>query len=152
MTSENYKQVVSHYQSLLSEHYTWTQGNDYKQKCIENHTKLEPYAKHAGLAIDLGCGSGFQSIPLLKMGLEVYSIDGCLGLLNEFKQEVSNQNLRLDQVHLIEGDILLFSDLVVPQVNLIVCMGDTLTHLSNLSEVKALIQQAFLKLESGIIN
>lgn len=122
LQSLNYSQTKSHYQSLLSLHYTWMfngTSKDDKNLFIQ-HLPLEDMSTHNDMnihsthdtndrntpsthtpsninihnasirgplwkrdswkAVDLGCGSGFQSIPLAELGAEfIYSIDNnCL--------------------------------------------------------------------------
>lgn len=69
MHSVNYTRVKSHYHSLLSQHYTWTFGGG-GAKQSNNYKLLSDYLKDGKgkIAVDLGCGSGFQSIPLMQLG------------------------------------------------------------------------------------
>ncbi|KAJ3302691.1 hypothetical protein HDV03_004636 [Kappamyces sp. JEL0829] len=49
----------------------------------------------------------------------------------------------------MEGDMLTFPSLVSRTVDLIICMGDSLTHLATLEEVNLLFSRAWERLESG---
>jgi phospholipid N-methyltransferase len=135
----SYHQVKQHYQNLLSQHYTWTFGD---KRYTQNLNLLTKYIKKQSTIIDLGCGSGFQSIPLIDQNHDVFCIDSCTALLNELKQE-------RPQANIIEGDLLLFNQFITTKVNVIICMGDTLTHLSSLAEIKELFEKVFQQLESG---
>ena len=153
--SHNYQLVCQHYKALLSEHYTWTFGGSASKHKV-NYNLLDHYL-HAldnrRVAIDLGCGSGFQTIPLLQLGLKVIAIDACGPLLGELREEASQkvENLPENALQLFEGDILTFETFILKNssIDVIICMGDTLTHLANLDEVKQLLQSAYNVLIPG---
>lgn len=87
-----------------------------------------------GLAIDLGAGSGFQSIPLAELGFSVVAVDFCEALLSELRDRAGNLPIRT-----IHDNILNFSKYVEEQAQVVVCMGDTLTHLESLDSVQSLL-------------
>lgn len=88
----------------------------------------------SGLAIDLGSGSGFQSIPLAELGFSVIAVDFCEALLSELHDRAGNFPIRT-----IHDNILNFSKYVEEQAQVVVCMGDTLTHLESLDSVQSLL-------------
>ena len=128
-----------HYENFLAKHYSWIYGG------IENKTReyldwfksrdISPLT--TGYAVDLGAGSGFQSIPLARLGFKVTAIDTSATLLAELKKSAAG----LD-INIIEADILDFPKYVQTVPELIVCMGDTLTHLPNLEDVRGVIDNA----------
>jgi SAM-dependent methyltransferase len=137
----------SHYEKLLAQYYTWMQG-DYASKVQENMAFFRKHRilpRQNGRAIDLGCGSGFQSIALADMGFQVLSIDFCQALLDELESHRENRS-----IHTCQADLLDFNQVYTydgPQ--LIVCMGDTLTHLASLEDVAILLQRVNSLLEPG---
>lgn len=101
------------------------------QKFLKNHAILPASEK---IAIDLGAGHGIPSVPLAKLGFKVTAIDFNRRLLDELK--INGKDL---DIEVIEDDIrsvTRYSDLK-PAV--IICWGDTLTHLDNLMEVEQLL-------------
>ena len=143
--SSNYSLVCAHYKALLSEHYTWTFGG--AEGKYDTFTQiLAKYLQNTKekQVLDLGCGSGFQSIPLIKLGCMVTSIDLSSNLLEELHEQVRQRKLDENNIITICGDLLDFKQLVQNQCfDDIICMGDTLIHLSNVGEVKQLIDDCY---------
>ena len=80
--------VKEHYQSHLSDYYSWMYGG-FELKVSENRRFFQDQhvrPEHSGLAVDLGAGSGFQSIPLAELGFKVTAIDLSQKLLDELKK------------------------------------------------------------------
>lgn len=130
--------VLQHYEALLADHYTWLFGglhnNCRKNRRFFSSNNIKPGAD--GMAIDLGCGTGFQSIPLAQMGFNVTSIDLSPKLLAELAKEKERLPITI-----INDDLLHF-DLHCPgNVELVICMGDTLTHLETKDKVSALFEK-----------
>lgn len=125
-----------HYDLQLASVYSWMSGNS-EAALQRNHglfCQLDLDSTPRGLAVDLGAGSGFQSIPLAELGFSVVAVDFCAALLSELRDRANNLSIRT-----IHDDILNFSKYVREQAQLIVCMGDTLTHLESLSSVQSLL-------------
>jgi 2-polyprenyl-3-methyl-5-hydroxy-6-metoxy-1,4-benzoquinol methylase len=121
---------------------------DFNAKVRENKdffklTGIEP--RSGGKALDLGCGSGFQSIALENLGFRVLSVDMCETLLNELRNRSAGRD-----INAVQGDILdqsVYADKGPFEVA--VCMGDTLTHLQETEEVSALLANIYPHLEEG---
>jgi SAM-dependent methyltransferase len=131
--------VEDHYKNLLSQHYSWIYGGAEQQF----GTNRAFFSKHAvrpgsrGVAVDLGAGPGFQSIPLAELGFHVIAIDLSGDLLNELRARADGLSIVA-----IQDDLLNFARHSPRQLDLIVCMGDTLTHLNTLQDVQTLIKRA----------
>ncbi|NKB16868.1 MAG: class I SAM-dependent methyltransferase [Pseudanabaena sp. CRU_2_10] len=125
----------THYDQQLASIYSWMAGTP-EAAIKRNHDLLRQLGINPsqGLAVDLGAGSGFQSIPLAELGLSVIAIDFCEALLSELNDRTGNLPIRT-----IHDNILNFSRYVEEQAQVIVCMGDTLTHLESLDSVQALL-------------
>jgi SAM-dependent methyltransferase len=97
-----------------------------------------------GLAVDLGCGSGFQSIPLAEAGYRVLGIDFCSALIDELRSRQGDLPIRA-----VQDDLTNFGRHCDAAPALIVCMGDTLTHLTSVESVSALFREAARVLAPG---
>ena len=92
--------------------------------------------------MDLGAGSGFQAIPLAEAGFQVTAIDVSRELLAELTKTAGRLPIRT-----IQDDLLNFVKHSPAEIETIVCMGDTLTHLKSPAEVKQLIHSVYGALE-----
>src|SRR5258708_33996610 len=130
-----------HYENLLEDHYEWMCGLPFEAKVAEQKTTWDEFVGKAlagGLAGDIGCGSGFQSVALSDRRYKVLAIDTSEKLLRHLSARVGSRNIVTKHADLRELD-----SLVSPaSVEIAVCMGDTLTHLSSRSEVSNLFQSA----------
>ncbi|MBD1848243.1 class I SAM-dependent methyltransferase [Cyanobacteria bacterium FACHB-63] len=124
-----------HYDQQLASIYSWMAGTP-EDTIRRNHDLFRQFEVNLsrGLAIDLGAGSGFQSIPLAELGFSVIAVDFCETLLSELRDRAGNLPIRT-----IHDNILNFPKYVEEQAQVIVCMGDTLTHLESLDSVQSLL-------------
>jgi SAM-dependent methyltransferase len=141
--------VSEHYERLLSTHYVWMLGVSFEEKVKEQKAFLSqtlgPLPKPA-LAVDLGCGPGFQTIALAELGFSpVIAVDTSSELLEELRSHVGEFPVQIKKVDLRELPA------IVPagQATVIVCLGDTLTHLPGKGDVTALFRAAFDVLRPG---
>lgn len=139
--------VQKHYDKFLAKYYSWMFG-DYEIKIQENidflkkHNVIPHLSKRA---VDLGCGSGFQSMALADLGFSVISIDLSTLLLEELNIRREGRNIKT-----VYSDILDFPRYCTDcQAEVLTCMGDTLTHLDSPDKVVELFQKAHESLESG---
>lgn len=139
--------VTEHYQNLLARHYSWMFGGA-EVKFEENRRFFREHQivpKQSGRAVDLGAGPGFQSIPLAEAGFDVTAID----LSAELLAELARHNTEGLGVRIVEDDLRHFPRHVESPVELVVCMGDTLTHLASLDQIEHLFAEIYAHLEPG---
>ncbi len=139
-------QVQDHYEQLLAEHYTWMFGVPFADKVAEQAELLRRAGVGApGVAIDLGCGPGFQSLALARLGASrVHAVDTSRRLLDELEREKADAPVT---THL--GDLRDFRTLAAPRADTVVCMGDTLTHLPDRAAVATLFTDIAAALPRG---
>jgi SAM-dependent methyltransferase len=139
--------VRDHYDGLLAEHYSRMFG-DFEAKVAEQRALLERLGVMApapgALAVDLGCGSGFQSVALARLGFRVRAIDVSRRLLDELTERARGL-----AVEAIAGDIRDVARLVPAGVELALCMGDTLAHLEREAELDRLFHGVAGRLVAG---
>lgn len=136
-----------HYERVLSPVYSWMYGGfpaalERNREFFEAHGVRSPQG--SGIAVDLGAGCGFQSIPLAELGYSVTAIDLDSGLLEELRSNAGDLPIRT-----IEGDLLDFRQYVADPAEVIVCMTDTLLHLESREAVRRLCADARAALEAG---
>lgn len=133
-----------HYQQLLAEHYDWLFGG--REHQLDRHRQwfreqgLVPSG--SGRALDLGCGSGFQSIPLAELGYSVTAVDESRPMLERLQSEIGDRPVSVHHANLVDF-------CAEDRFELIICMGDTLPHLSSHEEVEGLLTRASTWLETG---
>ena len=137
--------VPDHYSQLLARHYVWMTGMPFDAKVAEQKDIIRTALDSAsnGLAIDYGCGPGFQAIALAEMGFApVIAVDSSAELLDELNARKGAWDIELEQ-----ADITQFE--TGPKAVVAVCMGDTLTHLESKDRVRAFFKHAAEQLVDG---
>lgn len=136
--------VNKHYDEVLSDVYSWMFGgfDIGVQKNIAFFDKYRLTPKGSRLAVDLGSGCGFQSIPLAKLGYSVTAIDLDSKLLSELKS--NSKNLQITPV---QNDLIDFDEVIEGGIELVVCMTDTLLHLESKEKVISLFSKVHAALE-----
>lgn len=133
-----------HYQQLLAEHYDWLFGG--REHQLDRHRKwfrdqgIAPSG--SGRALDLGCGSGFQSIPLAELGYSVTAVDESRPMLERLERDLGDRSISLHRANLADFR-------PENRYELVICMGDTLPHLRSHDEIQALLVRASSWLEEG---
>ena len=130
--------VEEHYKNMLARHYTWMRG-DYESRVEEYRDlfgRIGISPEHGPGALDLGAGSGFQSIALTDLGFDVVSVDLSDRLIEELVSRAGSR-----KIHPVLGDVRdpTTYEAYAP-FGVVVCMGDTLSHLSSYKEVSILFE------------
>lgn len=125
-----------HYDRHLGDIYAWMVGDFYtRQKEHQQFLVANDLSPHStSIALDLGAGHGIQSVSLAKLGFTVKAIDFNQQLLSE----LMNKTQRLS-VTGINDDIRQVKKYADPKPELIICWGDTLTHLDSLDDIRQLV-------------
>jgi SAM-dependent methyltransferase len=142
--------VSEHYETLLAQHYSWMFNQSFAEKVAEQRGILEEVlpAKEAEgreLALDLGAGPGFQSVALAELGFSrVVAVDTSEFLLKELEAHRGEH-----PVETVRADIRDLASIAAPgRANVILCMGDTLTHLPSKADIDQLFLSAYNALAS----
>jgi 2-polyprenyl-3-methyl-5-hydroxy-6-metoxy-1,4-benzoquinol methylase len=105
--------VQQHYANLLAEHYDGMFGVPFETKVAEQKDLLESVtgiAAPGSFAIDLGCGSGFQSLALSELGFDVLAIDTSERLLGALRGRLGGRRIEVKG-----GDLLEIESFAPPQ-------------------------------------
>ncbi len=139
--------VELHYDLHLAEHYSWLFGG-LPERVAENRAlfeKLGLRSESKQRALDIGAGSGFQSLPLAQLGYAVTAVDLSEKLLGELKRNAGDL-----PVEIVRDDILkVIPSMPAGAFEVCVCMGDTLTHLQSFGDVQRLLREVHRILAPG---
>jgi SAM-dependent methyltransferase len=139
-------EATDHYARLLAPIYLWMIGGA-DAGLDQGATELASlHVPHAGgeKALDLGAGFGMHAIPLARLGYSVTAIDSSPLLLAQLQRLSDGLNVRT-----IESDLLDFPAHFEAPASLILCMGDTLTHLSSTEDLQRLLSNICAALAPG---
>jgi SAM-dependent methyltransferase len=130
--------VLQHYRTHLGPIYLWMAGGfDRSIELGRSDLKALGVPIRAGMAaLDLGAGFGMHAVPLAQAGCSVTAVDSSAIMLKDLTSHRGNLSIRV-----VECDLLHFRAHVdVPQ-SLVLCMGDTLTHIQSHDEVTHLFEE-----------
>jgi 2-polyprenyl-3-methyl-5-hydroxy-6-metoxy-1,4-benzoquinol methylase len=127
-----------HYATLLAPIYRWMLG-DLPSAIARSHAELRHLgvdaARPGARALDLGAGLGLQTIPLVGLGYEVTAVDSSEALLSELSAACPDARA-------VRADLTAPNEFATGSYEVIVCMGDTLTHLRSTEEVLTVLGAA----------
>lgn len=135
-----------HYDNHLGNFYSWMIG-DFETRSNEQYSFFQSHdliPKGNKVALDLGCGNGIQSIALARLGFDVIAIDFNNTLLSEL--ELHKDGFSIKTLH---TDMMNFNLKVVSPVEVIICMGDTISHLSSVEDFHEIVGRMHSKLSAS---
>jgi SAM-dependent methyltransferase len=139
--------VRSHYESFLAPVYSWLTGGAeaaFARGEVElDALRLMP-RRAAASALDLGAGFGMHSVPLARRGFNVVAVDSSGALLRELRGHAGKLPILT-----AETDLLDFPRYIAGPTDVILCMGDTLTHLASKQAIESLFAQVVAVLAPG---
>jgi 2-polyprenyl-3-methyl-5-hydroxy-6-metoxy-1,4-benzoquinol methylase len=128
-----------HYETHLGPVYSWMIGDidaAFERSAAELDALHLPRSR-GGAALDLGAGFGLHALALARRGYAVTAVDSSALLLDELRAHAKDLPVRA-----IHADIVAFGAHVERPLDVILCMGDTLTHLPELALVDTLLTHA----------
>jgi 2-polyprenyl-3-methyl-5-hydroxy-6-metoxy-1,4-benzoquinol methylase len=137
---------AAHYATHLGRIYSWMLGDidaAFARSAAEIDELELPEANH-GAAVDLGAGLGLHTLPLARRGFHVTAIDSCQVLLDELRSRSGSL-----AVTGVNADLVDFRAVVKQEPRVVLCMGDTLTHLPTMAAVQSLIGEVAASLARG---
>lgn len=127
--------VTEHYENHLAPVYLWMAGG-FDAAVARGESEIDavcPQPSNGFTAVDLGAGFGMHAIPLARRGYSVTAIDSSPTLLNILQDHAGTLPIRT-----VKEDLLAFQKHLDTEARLILCMGDTLTHLPEQASVERL--------------
>jgi SAM-dependent methyltransferase len=127
----------AHYETHLGPIYSWMLGDLEAAfaRAAAEIDELRVGAAAGAVAVDLGAGLGLHALPLARRGFKVTAIDSCQVLLDELLSRGGGLPIIVRN-----ADLLDFRSHIEERPALILCMGDTLTHLPTMSAVESLLE------------
>jgi len=138
--------ALEHYERHLAPVYSWMAGG-VESAIRRGRNELAEMGllnRGARYAVDLGAGFGTHAIALARTGCRVLAVDSSAILLEELKAHAHHL-----PVTAVQDDLLNFPRHLAGRPDIVLCMGDTLTHLPDLSSVTTLIATVAEQLSSG---
>jgi SAM-dependent methyltransferase len=139
--------VTDHYDQHLGPIYAWMVGG--VEAAIDAAgADLQAFEVTDGggrLAVDLGTGLGAHAVALAAAGYRVVAIDSCEELLRELRARAEGRY----SITCVQDDLCRFREYCTEPVDLIACMGDTLTHLPSWKDMQTLLHTVAESLAPG---
>ncbi len=138
--------VTDHYENHLAPIYVWMTGG-LDSAIAQGRAEVEAVCSRSAeskRAVDIGAGFGMHAIPLADIGYSVLAIDSSGTLL-----EILRSHRGTRPIDTVRDDLLSFRKHLHAPAALIVCLGDTLTHLPDRPSVEHLFADVAEALEPG---
>ncbi len=138
--------VAEHYERVLSPVYAWMSGGA-EAALAAGRAEIDALnlALPAGaMVVDLGAGFGMHGIPMARAGARVIAVDTSAQLLAELKRLAGDLPITT-----VQDDLLSFRAHLTEKAAAVLCMGDTLTHLPEHTNVDFLVQEVAEALAPG---
>ena len=138
--------VQEHYDGHLGPIYGWMIGDfDVAKAAARAELRAAGISEGAGrVAVDLGAGPGAQALALAEAGYRVTAIDTCAELLEELRAHAEDH-----EITCVNDDLLNLRRHCDGAVDVIVCLGDTLTHVASRQSVERLFEAVAETLKPG---
>jgi len=136
--------VQEHYHHHLGRIYGWMLG-DFEDAVEAARFELRNAGLPSGsgrLAVDLGAGLGPHAIALAEAGYAVTAVDTCVELLDQLRAHGD------DRITCVDDDLVRWRR-HQESADVVLCMGDTLTHLPSLQAVNDLLETLAAGLKPG---
>lgn len=137
--------VRDHYDRHLGPIYEWMIG-DVEHARVAAAAELQAMGLGDGrgrVAVDLGCGPGWHALGLAEAGFSVTALDTCSSFLHRLDARPGARAIRR-----VCDDLQAFARYVLA-ADVVVCLGDTLTHLESIAAVERLLDDVATSLSPG---
>lgn len=133
--------VARHYREFLGEHYRWTVAGAGEPEARARLWLDARALLGARRVLDLGAGFGAHTSPLAQAGAEVTAVDLDAGLLEQLREGLGDAE---DRVTAVPAELVAWLEAETGSTSegfdLVLCVGDTLTHLPDAAHVGRLLR------------
>ncbi|MBT1690565.1 class I SAM-dependent methyltransferase [Dawidia soli] len=138
--------VREHYDNHLGNIYAWMVGDfASRQQAFQDFlVDQQVVPASTGIALDLGAGHGLQAVSLARQGFAVTAVD-----FNDQLLQALAHNTQGLTVGIVKDDLRQVHRFAHLRPELIICWGDTLTHLDSRDDIAALIRSACSMIAPG---
>lgn len=127
-TAEFYDALASHYDQMTGFEQRLVKERPFFHLLINKH--------NISTALDAGCGTGFLSLLLARLGVKVTAVDVSKEMLGKLRQHASEMKLSVETV---ESTYQELSTAVTKTFDAIFCMGNSLAHLLSKEQLQRAI-------------
>lgn len=135
---------MSSYQTFAYLYDELTQNIEYEKRCDYIRSFLEKENIKSGTVLDLACGTGSMSIPLIKKGYNIIGIDCSENMLEIASERLSNES---DNFSLLKAKMQNFE--LSNRVGACICCLDSINHLNNKSDVQSTFKNVYDSLKDN---
>jgi SAM-dependent methyltransferase len=139
------RSAKDHYERLLNDVYAWSvsvSGDPFERG---RHWLSEYALIDASDYLDLGAGFGAHTVALLREGKNVTAVDFSAPLLEALAEAAGGH----EGLRSVNDDLVAFLEGSDREWDVIVCAGDTITHLADESQVETFFASAARRLRPG---
>ncbi len=126
---EFYDLLAPNYDAMTSFEQRFAQERPFLQTLIDRY--------HFGSALDAGCGSGFHSVLLSQLGVDVMGVDVSSEMLHLAEEHARAHNVRL---RTLQGSFENLGDLIKERFATVFVMGNSLAHLLSAAALEKALQ------------
>jgi glycine/sarcosine N-methyltransferase len=146
MTKTNSDKVITEFYDLLSSEYDEMTG--FPDRFNKERSFFTSLIQRDNIqtVLDAGCGTGFHSLLLAQLGVDVTGVDISAEMLRELKSHARAMNQKIKTKNCKFSDIRKELDTTFDAV---ICMGNSLAHLLSIGELQRSVRNFFEILNPG---
>lgn len=133
---------MSSYQTFAYLYDELTQNVEYEKRCDYIISFFEKNNIKSGTVLDLACGTGSMSIPLIESGYNIIGIDCSEDMLEIASERLSNKS---NNFSLLKAKMQNFK--LSKKIDACICCLDSINHLNNKSDVQSTFENVYNSLK-----
>ena len=133
---------MSSYQTFAYLYDELTQNVEYEKRCDYILSFFEKNNIKSGTVLDLACGTGSMSIPLIESGYNIIGIDCSEDMLEIASERLSNKS---NNFSLLKAKMQNFK--LSDKIDACICCLDSINHLNNKSDVQSTFENVYNSLK-----